>query len=79
MAEHEHNFCYEAFTQMCERIREDQLLSISEAQYWIFEQGYRSAVEAFLQIAEQGKQSRQFTSPKLQALAELILSAKQAH
>ncbi len=76
MAEFERNLCFEAFTNLCEKLDNDPLLSVTEAQYWIFEQGYRAAMESLIQIAEQGKQTQPFTSPKLQLLAELILKAK---
>lgn len=76
MAEAEHNVCYEAFSKLCEKLQGDELISVSEAQYWLFESGYRAAMESLLKVADDGKQERVFTSPRLQELAELILKGR---
>ena len=73
MQEVEHNVCYEAFSKLCEKLTGDELLSVSEAQYWLFESGYRAAMQSLLKIADEGKQAREFSSPRLQELAEIIL------
>lgn len=33
MTDKDRNICYEAFSKLCETVREDNLLSITEAQY----------------------------------------------
>lgn len=79
MPEAEHNVCYEAFSKFCEKLQRDEYLSVAEAQYWIFESGYRAAMESLLKIADLGVQERHFTSPRLQELAELILKGRTVH
>lgn len=76
MPEVEHNVCYEAFSKLCEKLSGDEYLSVSEAQYWLFESGYRAAMQSLLKIADEGRQERTFTSPRLQELAEMILKGR---
>lgn len=78
MAQPEHNVCYEAFSKLCDKLTHNEYLSVSEAQYWVFESGYRAAMQSLLKIADEGVQEREFTSPRLQELAELILKGREA-
>jgi hypothetical protein len=62
----------EAFKDLCEEIEDSELVNSEEAQYWVFERGYRAAVQEFLDIMENGAQQKKFGSPKLQALADKL-------
>lgn len=77
MAQPEHNVCYEEFSKLCDKLTRNEYLSVSEAQYWVFESGYRAAMQSLLKIADEGIQERNFTSPRLQELAELILKGRE--
>ena len=68
------NSCYEAFVRLCEEESDNKLLSSEEFQYWIFERGYRAAVKGLLEILESKNQSVKFESPKLQSIADKLLS-----
>ena len=69
----ERNVCKEAFDRLCADVSNDKKSAIGEADYWLFELGFRSAIEELLHIADAGEQPREFVSPRFQMLAELIL------
>jgi hypothetical protein len=50
-------------------------MEIAENNYWLFERGYRAAVQELMTIAETGIQTEKFVSPKLQNLADRLVSA----
>lgn len=70
------NVCKEAFDKLCKDINEDSRAEIKESDYWLFELGFRSAIEELLSIADAGEQSREFVSPRFQMLAERILHSR---
>lgn len=72
----EHNVCKEAFDRLCEEVNTDKKSAINVDDYWLFELGFRSAIEELLSIADTGEQSRKFVSPRFQMLADKILSAR---
>jgi len=72
----EHNVCKEAFDKLCEDVNADSRSEIKESDYWLFELGFRSAIEELLTIADAGEQSRKFVSPRFQMLAERILHSR---
>jgi hypothetical protein len=66
------NACAEAFEQLKKELKQNQ--DDKRCEYWLFERGYRAAVEALLVIAESGKQEQKFVSPRLQSLAERLIA-----
>lgn len=72
----ERNVCKEAFERLCADVNTDKKSAIDEADYWLFELGFRSAIEELLNIADAGEQSREFVSPRFQMLAERILHSR---
>ncbi len=72
----ERNVCKEAFERLCAEVNTDKKSAINEADYWLFELGFRSAIEELLSIADAGSQSRQFVSPRLQMLADRIIESR---
>jgi len=72
----EQNVCKEAFDRLCEDVNSDKKSAIDESDYWLFELGFRSAIEELLTIADAGSQSRKFVSPRFQMLAERILHSR---
>ncbi len=72
----DHNVCKEAFDKLCEDVNVDSRSEIKESDYWLFELGFRSAIEELLTIADAGEQSRKFVSPRFQMLAERILHSR---
>ena len=71
----EHNVCREAFERLCADVNIDKKSAIDESDYWLFELGFRSAIEELLAIADAGSQSRKFVSPRFQMLADKILDS----
>ncbi len=72
----DHNVCKEAFDKLCEDVNVGSSAEIKESDYWLFELGFRSAIEELLNIADAGQQSRKFVSPRFQMLAERILDSR---
>jgi hypothetical protein len=72
----ERNVCKEAFKRLCDEVNVDKKSAINEEEYWLFELGFRSAIEELLSIADTGQQDRQFVSPRFQMLADRILQAR---
>lgn len=70
------NVCKEAFDKLCEDVNVDAKVEIKESDYWLFELGFRSAIEELLSIADAGEQTRKFVSPRFQMLAERILHSR---
>lgn len=70
------NVCKEAFDKLCADVNSDRKSAINPEDYWLFELGFRSAIEELLVIADSGHQSRRFVSPRFQMLAERILHAR---
>lgn len=72
----ERNVCKEAFDKLCQDINETgRSEEIKTSDYWLFELGFRSAIEELLTVADTGKQNKQFVSPRFQLLAERILQS----
>ncbi len=72
----EHNVCKESFDKLCADVNSDAKSAIGESDYWLFELGFRSAIEELLNIADAGEQSRKFVSPRFQMLAERIMQSR---
>jgi hypothetical protein len=71
----ERNVCKEAFKRLCDEVNADKKSAINEEEYWLFELGFRSAIEELLTIADTGQQAQQFVSPRFQMLANRILQS----
>ncbi len=67
------NACMEAFQDLCEEAHDNANMDLHDCQYWVFERGYRAAVQELMDIAETGVQVKKFVSPKLQSLAEKLI------
>lgn len=72
----EYNACMEAFERLCEDVSADKKSAIDQSDYWLFELGFRSAIEELLHIADEGSQTKEFGSPRFQMLADKILQAR---
>ncbi len=70
------NVCKDAFDRLCEDVNSDKKTEINPEDYYLFELGFRSAIEELLQVADAGEQSRKFVSPRFQMLAERILQSR---
>lgn len=72
----ERNVCMESFERLCADVNTDKKSAIHQDDYWLFELGFRSAIEELLNIADSGTQTRQFVSPRFQMLADRILHSR---
>lgn len=50
------NACMEAFQTLCDEVHDNANMDLHECQYWVFERGYRAAVQELMDIAETGVQ-----------------------
>jgi hypothetical protein len=66
----------EAFERLCADVNTDKKSEINKEDYWLFELGFRSAIEELLNIADTGSQTREFVSPRFQMLADRILQSR---
>ncbi len=56
----EENICLTAFHALCEELTTSKLVGLEECQYWLFERGYKAAVEELIQnisVAASAKRS----------------------
>ncbi len=70
------NACLEAFNVLQTELKEtppDAQKTAEDCPYWVFERGYRAAVQELMDIADTGVQVKKFVSPKLQSLAERLI------
>jgi hypothetical protein len=72
MTINENSAAMDAFKKLCDEMEDSPLVSTEECQYWVFERGYRAAMQQFIDIMENGAPPKQFGSPKLQAIAEKL-------
>jgi hypothetical protein len=72
----ERNVCMESFERLCADVNTDKKSAINPEDYWLFELGFRSAIEELLNIADTGAQARKFVSPRFQMLADKILQTR---
>lgn len=73
MVKTERNACMDSFIQFCDEIGTSSLVGSEEAQYWVYERGYRAAMEELIQVMESGMATDKFSSPKLQQLVNKIV------
>ncbi|MBC7756959.1 MAG: hypothetical protein H7Z20_10055 [Bdellovibrio sp.] len=45
----EENICLTAFNALCEELTISKLVDLEECQYWLYERGYKAAVEEMIQ------------------------------
>lgn len=74
----ERNVCKDAFDKLCQDLNAAEKAEIQVSDYWLFELGFRSAIEELLVVADTGEQDKAFVSPRFQMLAERILKSYEA-
>ncbi len=42
------NVCLQAFNELCEELDTSKLVGLEECQYWMFERGYKAALEELI-------------------------------
>jgi hypothetical protein len=55
MNEYDVNACMKAFTKLCEEAERSELVGSEDCQYWLFERGYKAAMEEMMEIINAGK------------------------
>lgn len=48
MKHFDENICLTAFNSLCEELEISKLVNLDECQYWLFERGYKTAVEELI-------------------------------
>ena len=55
----ESNLSFEAFIKLCEAMTKSDLVGLEECQYWLFELGYKAALENQTSREMQGRHAAQ--------------------
>ncbi len=42
--------CFKAFNVLCDELNTSELVATEEFQYWVFERGYKAALETFANV-----------------------------
>jgi hypothetical protein len=71
METNDRNACKEAYSALQDELQHEDKTALCP--YWVFERGYRAAVQELMDIADTGLQVKKFVSPKLQSLAERLI------
>ena len=55
MNDYDVNACMTAFSKLCDEVEGSELVSIEDCQYWVFERGYKAAMEEMIKTIEAGQ------------------------
>jgi hypothetical protein len=73
MNEYDVNACLLAFTKLCEEAERSELVSSEDCQYWMFESGYKAAMEEMVAIIDAGKIEKLVLPPTASIIDRLAL------
>ncbi len=68
----DNNICLEAFNNLCKELNTSNLVSIDECQYWVFERGYKAAIEELISNISIAAKSQNTLSLEQKYLAKTI-------
>jgi hypothetical protein len=60
--------CLKAFTSLCEELDSNPLASAEDCQYWVFERGYKAAMEEILKVISVDQTEKLSASKKAQLM-----------
>jgi hypothetical protein len=66
------NGCLKAFSELCEELRTSDLQNVEECQYWVFERGYKAALEKLICNMTAAAQSQNKVLSGKKSLAEIM-------
>jgi hypothetical protein len=55
MNEYDANACAGSFSELCDETDRSELVSAEECQYWVYEAGYKAAMEEMIKTIAAGK------------------------
>ena len=55
MNDYDVNACMSAFSKFCDEVEGSELVSIDDCQYWVFERGYKAAMEEMIKTIQAGQ------------------------
>lgn len=55
MNDYDVNACMNAFSSFCDEVERNELVSMDDCQYWVFEQGYKAAMEDMVKTIQAGQ------------------------
>ena len=47
--------CMKAFGNLCDNAERDEFVSVEDCQYWVFERGYKAAMEEMIKRIKSGQ------------------------
>lgn len=65
--------CFIAFSNLCEEVGQSDLLNSEDCQYWVYERGYRAAIQDLLNIIQSRALGQKLASPELQSIAHHLV------
>ncbi|MEQ1598251.1 MAG: hypothetical protein ABL880_02680 [Methylotenera sp.] len=68
----ENNVCLEAFNSLCKELNATNLVKMDECQYWVFERGYKAALEELISNISIAAKSQNKPSLEYKYLAKTI-------
>jgi hypothetical protein len=64
--------CLKAFSELCEELCTSDLVGVEECQYWVFERGYKAALEKLICNMAAAAQPQNKVLPEKKSLAEIM-------
>ena len=58
MNDYDVNACINTFSELCDETERSELVSAEECQYWVYEAGYKAAMEEMIKTITAGKTDR---------------------
>jgi hypothetical protein len=55
MNDYDANACADSFSQLCDETDRSELVSAEECQYWVYEAGYKAAMEEMIKTINAGR------------------------
>ena len=55
MSDYDVNACMSAFGKFCDEVEGSELVNIDDYQYWVFERGYKAAMEEMIKTIQAGQ------------------------
>ena len=73
MNDYDANSCVDSFSQFCDEAERSELVTAEECQYWVFEQGYKAAMEEMIKTIAAGRADMLTSTAALPVVNRLTL------
>ena len=73
MNDYDATACADSFSQLCDEAERSELVTAEECQYWVFEQGYKAAMEEMIKTIAAGRTDMLTSTAELPVVNRLTL------